>query len=379
MKICYLHLARYPTQQANAVHVMNMCAAMAELGHEVTLVVRAARDSIRGFQSSLHEVYGVAEAFDIQVISDHQFFIRSQLQGRNLRRLLEDRRPELIYTRTTKFTNVWRELDIPYVFETHVMPRHRPRMGLTRRTLLSKNFRRLVVISHSLAEDFGRAFPELTSEYVLVCPDAASSRAVERPAVQSGFCAGYVGHLYPGKGMETIAAVAPRLADVRFEVVGGTPEDIRTWQERTHRTTNIRFIGHVPHRDVFQYIAGFDVALAPFGRRVEALKREISSWFSPLKIFEYMAQGRAIVAADLPVLREVLEHGRNAWLVEPEDAEAWVHAVVTLREDAALRRRLGYAAFEDFRQRYTWTERARKVLERLPETAMPVGGRRPGS
>ena len=121
------------------------------------------------------------------------------------------------------------------------------------------------------------------------------------------------------------------------------------------------------------------VALAPFGRRVEALQREISSWFSPLKIFEYMAQGRAIVAPDLPVLREVLEHGRNAWLVEPEDAEAWVHAVVTLREDAALRRRLGCAAFEDFRQRCTWTERARKVLENLPETAMPVGGRRPGS
>lgn len=374
MRICYLHLTRYPTRLANPVQVMHMCAAMAECGHDVALVVRAAESAEPGFERSLHGQYGVADSFGIHVIAHHPLLTRGHLQHRQIKRLLRELRPDLIYSRTTRFARLWSGAGIPYVYETHAMPSHNPRRGRTGTTLFSENFRRLVVITRALASDFRSAFPELPPDAIVVAPDAASPPVI-RPAVKNDqFRAGYVGHLYPGKGMETIAEIAPRLPEVRFDIVGGTPEDLASWRRRTARIGNIRFEGFVPHREVGRHIAGFDLALAPFGRRVKAQAREISRWFSPLKIFEYMAQARAIVAADLPVLRDVLEHGRNAWLVPPEDYEAWVDAVRRLRDDPSLRERLGRTAFEDFELHYTWTARAGRVLKDLPRST-PVDGR----
>ena len=373
MRICYLHLTRYPTRLANPVQVMHMCAAMAECGYDVALVVRASENAEPGFERSLHAHYGVAESFGIHVIAHHPFLTRGPLQHRQIKRLLRELRPDLIYSRTTRFARLWTGSGIPYVYETHAMPSHNPRHGRTGMTLLSENFRRLVVITHALASDFRSAFPELPPDAIVVAPDAASPSGVS-PAVENDrFRAGYVGHLYPGKGMETIAEIAPRLPEVRFDVVGGAPEDLAAWRQRTAHVENIHFEGYVPHREVGRHIASFDLALAPFGCRVEAGAREISRWFSPLKIFEYMAQARPIVAADLPVLRDVLEHGRNAWLVPPEDSEAWVDAVQTLRDDPVLRERLGRTALEDFELQYTWVARVGRVLENLPPST-PVAG-----
>ena len=374
MRICYLHLTRYPTRLANPVHVMHMCAAMAELGHDVTLLIRAAESAAPGFEHSLFDEYGVAESFGIRVIGHYPFLVRGLLQHRRLKRLLDELQPELIYSRTTRFARLWTAAGIPYVYETHAMPRHHPRLGLTRRTLLSREFRRLVVVTRSLAGDFRSAFPELGPGSITIAPDAANPERFDSGGGKAGFSAGYVGHLYKGKAMETIEAIAPRLPEVRFDIVGGMPRDIAEWRERTARIKNIRLRGHVPHCDVGRLIAGFDLALVPFGRRFEQGKRDTSRWCSPLKIFEYMAQGRAIVAADLPVFREVLEHGRNAWLVKPEDAEAWIDALRRLQMNPKLRAQLGRTALEDFDRRYTWSARAGCVLKDLPEST-PVDDR----
>ena len=88
-------------------------------------------------------------------------------------------------------------------------------------------------------------------------------------------------------------------------------------------------------------------------------------WMSPLKIFEYMAHGKPIVATDLPVIREVLEHERNALLAPSGDLDAWEHAARRLVDDPALRERLGGRAREDFEAGYSWRARARAVLEGL--------------
>jgi len=85
-----------------------------------------------------------------------------------------------------------------------------------------------------------------------------------------------------------------------------------------------------------------------------------------LKIFEYMALGKAIVCSDLPVLREVLTDQRNALLVPPEDVTAWVAAIHRLQADESLRQRLGDAARNDFLAQYSWQMRAQKVIADLP-------------
>jgi glycosyltransferase involved in cell wall biosynthesis len=84
---------------------------------------------------------------------------------------------------------------------------------------------------------------------------------------------------------------------------------------------------------------------------------------SPLKLFEYMAAGRAIVASDLPSIREVLNHDTNALLVAPGDPAALAAAIRRLATDAALRGRLGAAARSAVLD-YSWSRRAER-LEQL--------------
>ena len=89
-----------------------------------------------------------------------------------------------------------------------------------------------------------------------------------------------------------------------------------------------------------------------------AISREHTS---PLKLFEYMAAGRPIVASDLPSLREVLRHGDNAWLVQPDDPAALAQGIQHLLAEPALAARLAAQAQEEV-QAYTWEQRAERIL-----------------
>ena len=85
-----------------------------------------------------------------------------------------------------------------------------------------------------------------------------------------------------------------------------------------------------------------------------------TNFTSPLKLFEYMAAGRAIVASDLPSIREVLADGETALLVEPGHPEALAAAIMRLLSDRLLAERLATAACRQASQ-YTWAVRAERL------------------
>jgi len=114
----------------------------------------------------------------------------------------------------------------------------------------------------------------------------------------------------------------------------------------------LRFLGVIPNDQVPAEVARFDIALQP----------KVNSYASPLKIFDYMAAGRAIVAPDQPNIREILVHGETALLFDPDAPGAMWQAVSRLVEDPALRARLGTAARAELERRdYTWRGNARRI------------------
>jgi glycosyltransferase involved in cell wall biosynthesis len=113
----------------------------------------------------------------------------------------------------------------------------------------------------------------------------------------------------------------------------------------------------LPQEEVAGLIRQFDVALVPYARLEHAF------YFSPLKLFEYMACGVPVVAAALGQIAEIVRDGETGLLYPPDDVDALIGACDRLLSDPALRRRLGEAAAKEVQGSYTWDRNAARVLE----------------
>ena len=106
----------------------------------------------------------------------------------------------------------------------------------------------------------------------------------------------------------------------------------------------------------------------PYAKRIAVSSGgDTAAFASPMKAFEYMAAGRAILASDLPVLGEVLTP-HNAVLLPPEDVDAWEAALRAIRSDDARRRELAARARQDAGA-YDWKRRAEKAIDGLAAAA----------
>ncbi|MCK6585712.1 MAG: glycosyltransferase, partial [Anaerolineales bacterium] len=127
--------------------------------------------------------------------------------------------------------------------------------------------------------------------------------------------------------------------------------------------SNITFAGFIPNQDLPLYQSAADILLMPYSRSIMGSSGtgDSASVASPMKMFEYMAAGRAIVTSDLPVIREVLNE-KNAVFCEPDDVEKWKVEIERLLADEPRRVELGKQARRDVKG-YTWLARAERVLD----------------
>lgn len=369
MRLVYLSSAIIPSRSANSIHVMKMCQAFARVGHDVLLLAPDHPAQEPGV-SDPWNFYGVERCFQIKKLpwlrtrgAGHLYAVEATLSAWRSG-------TDVLYGRFVPgcfFTTV---IGLPVIYESHFPVGNHGRLcdWMFRRALGSGCLKRLVVVSEALAR-FYRERYNVPDRVILVAHDAADeSKETCSFHGKNGdrLRVGYVGHLYPGRGIELIAELARRCEWADFYLVGGTIEDTDLWRKRLEGIENIRLCGFVPPCDTDRYRQVCDVLLAPYERRVAVQGGgDTSEWMSPLKIFEYMAAGKAIICSDLPVIREVLEHERTALLCESDDLHSWIAALERLRDDTAYRRRLGEAAKEEFLKCYTWTARAKKVLEGL--------------
>lgn len=367
MRIAYAAQVPIPSHRAYAVHVMHMCEAMAGLGHDVTLY--AMPPSVEAADPFAY--YGVAADFRLEHVNLLRVRgVAGPLYGREIvRRSLADQRPDLFYSRHIYAAYAAFLAGLPVIYEVHM-----PYSNGLHRLLLSRMLRdegrfMLVAITQALKEQYLRDFPRIPADRIHVAHDGAvlPRKTISPDPAKEALRVGYVGNLYPGKGMELIVEIAERMPDLTFDIVGGRPEDIVYWRDHI-RSDNIILHGQKPHGELQPFFDRMDVMLLPLQREVspDGGGGDISRWTSPMKMFEYMAQGRAIVASDLPVLGEVLTNGHNALIAPGDDPGAWVHAIRRLQSDAGLRRRLGETALKELETTYTWTARCRHILSSLP-------------
>jgi glycosyltransferase involved in cell wall biosynthesis len=388
MRLIYISGARLPSEMAHGIQIMQNCEAFAAAGADVRLWYAR-----RGVSGDVHDYYGVNKTFPARKLPCLN--IHGWVEGRvpSVVELLAFyvfmftfglaagigawfARPDVIYGRDpiALLAAGWLNPRRKVVWEAHSLKTSGKGTWLQRQTARRADL--IVAITGPLRDDLLKLRPDakiivahdgIRAERFENLPDKAAART-EAGWPQDKFIVGYAGRLTTynmTKGIDTlIHAIAglPDAAEIALALVGGpdaVAEEYRAlWVSLNLPDANFLYTGQVPAARVPRILSAFDICAMPHPRQEHFIY-----YTSPLKLFEYMAAGRALVASDLPSWADVLRDGENALLVPAGDAAALGKAIARLKQDHSLRERLAAEAKRDVFTHYTWDRRARAILE----------------
>ena len=373
MQIHYIAPTYLPSRRANTFQVMKMAAALAGLGHTVTMLVPLPGgrhpDGSAPDWPDLAAHYGLDSRFEIRWIRttpnlrSYDFGIRAASAVRGT---------DLVITRHPQAAAAAGVRGLPVVLEIHDVPKGRGGPRLFRYFLTTRGARGIVAISRALLADLeaGFKFPERL--HLTVEPDGVDlERYQETPnpsearaalGLPERFTAVYTGHLYAGRGVGLLLKLAERLPETAFVIAGGREEDVARVRGQAAALENVHVTGFIPNKALPTWQAAGDVLLMPYQRTVAASSGgDISRYLSPMELFEYLASGRPILSSDLPVFREVLDE-HLAVLLPPDDVRAWETAFRALADDPDRRAAMGRQG-RAVAAGYSWRARAARILE----------------
>lgn len=374
MRILVSTLTPYPSGSAHVVHITATAQGFVAAGYDTMLV---AAQPGPGWPVD-HD--GVPRAPDVgfstRALAGRDYRGQSFVNFPRLRRLARRSAPDLCFADDVRTGLALASTGTPTIVELHTLHFHRSRVSALalRRLLRAPALRRIITISGALRDDLV-AQADVDPDRVVVVPEAAhplddahlSATPPDwlatrmRPGVLQ---VGFSGSLYAGRGAALMIELARRLPDIDLHVIGGPEASAQRLQAQPDRPPNLHVHGLRPATEAVRLQTSVDVLLAPYASQVGSPGGvDISRWFSPMKMFEYLASGRPMVCADLPVLSEILTDGETALLVPPDDVTAWERAIVRLRDDPALRAELGANGRALHAAHHTWEHRTAALLD----------------
>jgi glycosyltransferase involved in cell wall biosynthesis len=387
VRILYLADIRFPLERANGIQSMETCYALADRGHTIRLLVRPdteqpARDPF--------EFYGLAPHARIRIQRTSVFgspmvrrmaYLAQALGTVGSARLGGS--ADVVITRDLGVASMVLGLPgvlrPPLVYESHgfapVFAETMPEMLsggsaassakldrlLRRETRVWRGAEGYVTITEGLAVDLAaRLGPR---NRISTVPDGvrlAPDRRFVPPRPSPSPIVAYAGHLYPWKGVDLLLKALASLPGVRAVIVGGHPAEHDRGRLESLSTTlgiedRVQFTGFVHRRDVVPILERADVLVMPHTATPVSER-----YASPLKLFEYMAMGKPIVASDLSAVREVLSDSDTACLVKAGDPAALASGIARVLEHPDLAERIARRAF-DAAVSFTWARRAERL------------------
>lgn len=171
----------------------------------------------------------------------------------------------------------------------------------------------------------------------------------------------YSGSLYRGRGVEEIVKIAPELPECAFVIFGG-PERERMRFVQEIRSSNVYFMGSIPHREVPAYLSASDILLALYNEDcVDIGGNKTIQTASPMKLFEYMASGVPIITSNIGAIPEIIENSRTGILIDPNDLASLKDSIKLLITNRNLAGAISRAAEKEVRK-YTWSHRLKRCF-----------------
>ncbi len=362
-------------QKGCSIHVQEVIRSLQRQGAQVELfATRLGGDPPSGLETvTLHQ---------LPAIPKREQAVREQAAlsaNLDLRLALEREAPfDLIYERYSlwNFTAMEyaRSLGIPGLLEVNapLIEEQEKHRGLSDRASAERVAERvfsaataLIAVSEEI-KTYLEGYPEV-GQRVHVIPNGVNPDRFPTtikpsiPASPGTFIVGFVGTLKPWHGLPILVEAFDQLyqqcSDTRLLIVGDGPERESLVADLSARglLNAAHFTGAVAPIEIPGLLASMTVAVAPYPAQTDF-------YFSPLKVYEYMAAGLPVVASDIGQLKSLIEDEANGLLVPPSDPVALATALARLRQDPSLANRLGQAARKVMMQNHTWDAVTQRIL-----------------
>ena len=386
MRICYLcadpGISLTGTKGA-AAHVRGLVRAFASLGHEVVVIGNQEGDAnmlpVPVVPVPVPEITGL---FPI----DHYRRVGRALRHiwtnttitETLMKLWAYQHHDIVYERYSPFSVAGvltaKRLGIPHVLEVNApLAWEGTQYRQQAATDVAETLERVALETTSLVIAVSQELADLLvtdgveRSRIMIVPNGVDAALFEpegpayRIAPENSIVIGFVGGMRPWHGVDILADAFRVLAsDPRFYliVIGDGPMATKMERLQAEFRERIHLTGAIPHKEMPSHLRGIDIAVAPYPQMQ-------GFYFSPLKVLEYMATGRAIIASRIGQLGKIIRNKENGILVPPGDASALVQAVRMLADNVYLRDIIGMNAANEVRKSHTWEHRACHILKRM--------------
>src|SRR3989338_8507677 len=377
MKIIYIANERIPTDRANGLQIMKTCEALAKNGVELELVIP--RRKTEAMADDPFNYYKIERVFKLKKLPCLDLIPYLYFLGPIPYWLIS-----VTFSLSAAFYSMTHSHDYLYfrhdpilfwffifwkknlIGEFHFKPSPRYLAHF-------KKLKLIVTINKSSQENYKKL--DGVSEKIILAPDGVALEDFALPITKEdarrklGLAADrryvvYTGHFYSWKGIDALikaAALLPK--DITVLLVGGdTPEDSPLLKEKLSeikagpsdlRMPGLKLTGQKKYAEIPFYLKAADCLVI-----TGTAKDERSNYFtSPLKLFEYMASGRPIVASATRAIQEVLVHKKNSWLLQSDDEKALADGIMYILENSNIAESLAKEAGREV-ENYTWEKRA---------------------
>ncbi|MDP2684198.1 MAG: glycosyltransferase [bacterium] len=368
--LLYIANIRLPTEKAHGLQIMKTCEALVSNGVKVELVIPKRLNYLK---DNPFEFYNISKDFSIKklpcldlinfpVLKKLWFWLETFTFYISIKKYLKNNKFDQYYTRDLPIA-LWLSKKVDIFYEIHTLPN----IPKAKHKKTWNQVKGIFVISHGIKKDLMKY--GVNENKISIIPDAVdiAEFQINRTKEESRKILNlhhdtkivlYTGHLYDWKGADLLAKTAKYLTEAEIYLVGGTKEDVRKFQSK-YKLKNLHIVGWQKHSLMPDWLNSADILVLP-----NSAKQKISSHYtSPMKLFEYMASNRPILASDLPSLREVIDE-KSALFFHPDSVVALVDGIKTLLSDNNLQRILAQNAYSKVGE-FSWDNRAKIIKEIL--------------
>jgi glycosyltransferase involved in cell wall biosynthesis len=386
MKILYHH--RTQAEDAQGIHIAEIIKAFRNLGHEVeevSLVKIKSKEvqtpNLKLPVSGRSNFWSFLTRFSPKTLYEVMEIAYNLIGYQKLSQAIQKFQPDFIYERYALYTfagvlaakrygiPIILEVNAPLAYEQKVYGKLVfPKLAESLERWITSHTTKTVVVSTPLKKHLiGLGVPAHHLEVIpngidpeQIHPDISGEGIRKKYHLEGKVVLGFIGWFRKWHGLEMLLEVMAedsfKQIPVHLLLIGEGPayDSLQKYVKVQALSDRVTFTGPIPHQQVAAYMAALDIALQP----------SATPYASPMKLFEYMGMGKAIVAPKQENIEEILIHNESGILFEPSNKKALEEAILKCVQDASFRRRIGRRAREQvFQRKYLWKENAKKVIQ----------------